>query len=151
MKDEIIIDGTIYVKKDKESIKYDIGVLDCASISMLFSIHQDFYDKDDESIITLPRPNLCFKLNGKLDDFTMKYNGKTLKSKNGTLISKDMIKNSSVMINSLHWKSSKKELDFNVYESLDKEQNNFKKGFPILLINGNYGVVIVPRVDTDEM
>jgi len=145
-KTEIIVDGVKYVKENTASER-NCGVMDSANVAMVLAIEDSYYE-DNENIIHLPKPSLRLKKNGTLAEFDTKFGSEKAKSKNGTIISVDYIKFARRIINLLNGDAINTEIDFVVYEGWNSK-NEFIKDYPILLVYGNRGVMIAPRVEND--
>lgn len=148
MEEEIKINDKVYVLKNATDER-NIGIMDAANVSMLFFVDQKYLSGQDEEIMSLPKPKLTFKKNGTLDDFTMNYNAESIKSKQGTKISRNVVKLASVIVKQLTYDKATKEINFVVFEGWDVDTKEWKKDYPIVLLSGNYGILVAPRVDNE--
>ena len=149
MEEEIKVNDVVYVMKDTKKKDRIIGVMDAANVSMIFTILPEYLSGTDEEIITIPNPSLCFKKSGTLDDFTMSWGATSIKSKYGTKISKEMVKWASKLVHALCYENSSKDIIFAVYEGWNKETNEYKKEYPVVLVSSNWGILVAPRVDNE--
>jgi hypothetical protein len=146
MEDEIKVNDKVYILKEKMFDKR-VGIMDTANVSLVFFIEEDWV-KDD--IIDLPNPKMTFKSNGDLDGCNLNFAKTRIVTQAGTKISYDVYKSVSMIINGLLCNTTNKQIIFKVYEGWDNDKLEFKKDYPILLSEGNYGVIIAPRVETDK-
>ena len=142
---EIKINDKIYVLKDNVE-ETQCGVMDVANISLLLKIETKWIEG---STITISKPKLTFKENGTLDECSIDFGRSKILTKGGTKISYDVYKYCCMMVNGLFMEKTNKEIMFEVWEGWDKDNNQFKKDYPVLLKRGDYACILAPRVDNE--
>ena len=144
----ITLNGKEYVLKSdlKKIEERNVGIMDRANVCMFFKIENDW---SEEEFIKIPKPELKFKVS-KLEDCSFDFKKTHLITPNGTKINYEYFMVANRLINAILGNKNCKLLeDLRLYEGWDDDKKLYKKDYPVLLTDSEYGLVIAPRVNED--
>ena len=146
--ESITLNGKEYLLKDdidkSNSDSGNSGIMDISNVGMLVNV------PDSGDVIEFKKPALCFKRLCEFDDDEKVLFGQDrffiYFEKERNTYSLDFKHYFDMILSGMGCRRGLKKYTPSVFLSFNKETNTFKKDYPCLLVSGNYGYILAPRV-----